>query len=226
MISNFKKYFEGKNYPTLYHMTSMIYLGNMCRTDQIMSDKYLTDLYQDSDEIVKKRFSQLIKKYEYFISTTRWKNLHKDNQITNTTNTIIHLDGEKLTNSYKVIPVNFFNFDNKYQSLKHVQNESEEAILLTKNKPFINLSKYCTKIEIPSMDTFINELLDNNIDVYYQADLLNTIFEDIGYIEQINTEDYYKLKEHLKDNSNDIYGILREYIKRYCKKYNIEISLI
>lgn len=145
-INNFNEYLilERKNYSNLYHFTSLINLIN------ILWDNGLGG--SDSDYNTKQI------KDRFVISFTRDKNFYKEHP--EFSKSAIVLDGETLTDNYKIKPHNFFYFDNK-DTKKDKNYESEELLILKKGEDSLhNVKKYIIRIIVPKFEDFYEHYLE------------------------------------------------------------------
>ena len=228
MVLKYDKFLESKGgYNTLYHFTSSLYIINILKSNKIVSGKEIVDLYMDSDnEETVKRFQSLEKKYPFFISTTRNKNFHiKKKSIMTFINTRIYLDGNKLTTKYKVIPTNWYNYS-EYKNMKALKNESEEAILLRTGDRDIELSTYCTKIDIPSLDLFKKEIDYYINEEEYNLDILINKLQQIK--DSLSKIKLKITKENIRteDVISKVYKLFVSFTELYCDKYNIEVGIL
>lgn len=204
---------ERKNYGTLYHFTPLINLYLMVIDNEIISDKTLDDLYQDNID-AEKRIKTLENKYEFYISTTRNKNLYKKNHgILNFLSCRISLDTDKLTDHYKVIPVNYFN------TISYSNDEDEEAILLTKGQHKIDFNKYVSTVSLPSYNLFLQEILSYKEDYKYMYHMLIDMVIPKINLGRNNTHVANLLKSSIKECVDkegvvkDVYDALINFIK-------------
>ena len=227
MIFNYEKFLESKSYGTLYHFTSSLYIIDILKSNKLISSKEIVDLYMDADnEESVKRFQKLEKKYPFFISTTRDQNFYKkDKSILTFLNTRVHLDKNKISANYKVIPVNWYN-SSEYLNLKHLKNESEEAILLKYGEKDINLSTYSIKIDIPSLELFKEEIKYYTEEEFYNLDEL---IKKLKKIQGALTKNKFKIDKYtIKEEEiiSKIYDLFVLYTELYCDKYNIELGIL
>jgi hypothetical protein len=135
----------------------------------------------------------------YYLSTTRDKFLYKKNPKIKGSTVRIVLDGDKLSNKYKIQPFYYYSDEMIDEPApKHDQDESEERILLgTKNE--IDLaSNYIKEVQV---------ILDK---VYDNEDYLNLIEELIKKYPEV--ECYYKEKPiKLEDYINNIVPTIEPY---------------
>lgn len=118
---------EEKQVGTIYHYTSLQNFFSIIKDDELLST--------GPDSIS-----------QHFISFTRNKNLHKNTKINSLSGMTIafEVDGTKLSNKYKIHPINFFN---KLGKNKH-PDEDEERLEFDKQSSINPLSKYINKILI------------------------------------------------------------------------------
>ncbi len=143
---------EAKQLGKLYHFT------NLNSLDQILNSNEFKGSYAnvDKDDLDFKSFGMDAEKLKskdiytlYFFSTTRNKLLYlKDPKIKGSTVRIV-LDGDKLTNKYKVSPYYFYHDEMIDEpNPKYDQDESEERIVLGTNKYIPNAESYIKEIHI------------------------------------------------------------------------------
>lgn len=139
---------EAKNIGILYHYTSIRHTINILKTDIIYSSTRIT---KDNKKI--KTFS-----------TTRNKNFHKGidrlNDGINGISVRISLDGNKISNNYKIVPYNFFFRYNKTSTTRPIETESEEEIIINKD----GIKNYIINITIFKKTTDLNEDIQKAID--------------------------------------------------------------
>lgn len=134
-LLNESKVYESKNYSDLYHYTSIVNAAGILR-DNI--------LYKNSSGL--ESHINVGKKYDIdsYISLTRDRKLHKSLPDIHSTNVVIMIDGDKLSENYKIIPYNDFHMNNNPRI-----TEKEERVLLRENQRGIkDISKYIKKIDI------------------------------------------------------------------------------
>ena len=121
---------ERKQVGKLYHFTSIKNLKRIKECDCLIGKKYGNVKFSDQGS--------------YFISTTRDKNLHKTFPVGVAVEVRITLDGDKLSDKYKIFPFNFF----KDEGLAaFMSDEKEERINLGKKPSLQNLSNYILAID-------------------------------------------------------------------------------
>lgn len=119
---------EAKQVGKLYHFTSIKNLKRIKECDCLIGRRYGINADRGS----------------YFISTTRDKNLHKSFPVGVAVEVRITLDGDKLSDKYKIFPFNFF----KDEGLAaFMLDEKEERIDLGKRPSLQNLSNYILAID-------------------------------------------------------------------------------
>jgi hypothetical protein len=156
MITNYKL-FESKQVGILYHFTNLISLYSILKTNSL-------ETYRTVDDNDNLKNSYNIKGSLYYISFTRNKNFHKIPQL-NMEHPItcrLTIDGDKLSNKYKIYPVDFFNdYDEEYNT------EDEECITTQSSQGLVNIKNYILKIEIPTLDNFKHEIIKGLMCNYY-----------------------------------------------------------
>jgi hypothetical protein len=176
---------ESKQLGTVYHFTNFKGLNNILASNTFKGSYANVD----KDDLDFKSFGMDAKKLKdkgiyslYFFSTTRDKLLYiKDPKIKGSVVRIV-LDGDKLTNKYKVSPYYFYHDEMIDEpNPKYDQDESEERIILG------------TKTEIPNASNYIKEIhiiLDKVEDNQNYLDQIKTIVDKYGYFVKC----YYKEK--------------------------------
>lgn len=121
---------ERKQVGKLYHFTSKSNIKHIKECNCLLGKKYGNVKFSDQGS--------------YFISTTRDKNLHKSFPVGVAVEVRITLDGDKLSDKYKIFPFNFF----KDEGLAaFMLDEKEERIDLGKKPSLQNLSDYVLAID-------------------------------------------------------------------------------
>jgi hypothetical protein len=187
MIINFKL-FEGKQVGILYHCTNLISLYYILKDNTLTTHRDVESL-----ENLMKTYNLENKRYWNYISFTRNKRFHitsKDN-LDHPISCRLTIDGDKLSNKYKIYPINFFDFPNE---------EDEECIVV--KYELNNIKNYILKIEIPTLKDFKNEFF-MGIDDDYQYKLEN-ISSDLGLKDEY--EYYYAVRNKI-ENDDDIYDL-------------------
>jgi hypothetical protein len=135
---------EAKSVGILYHYTRLSSLIKIINTNTLISH-LLND--GDFDDIGGGEDDEMEGKY--YISFTRDKNFHKDQEreIAGTDCRIV-IDGNKLSNNYKIQPTAEQHYQRKYQG-----SESEERITKDKYFEINNLDNY-----IIQFDIFLDEI--------------------------------------------------------------------
>jgi len=156
-------------------------------SDKIETGKPLDDLYVDNIGN-EQRMMDLEEKYPLYISTTRNKYLYKKNHgILNSLSSMVELDVDKLTDNFKVLPVNWFSSLDKE---KHVDDESEEAILLRKGVNHIGFKKYVKSITLPTYGLFVKEIYSYREDYRYMLDMFTEeVLADLNIDINVSVED-------------------------------------
>jgi hypothetical protein len=169
MITDFELY-EAKQVGILYHFTNLISLYYIVKSNTLNSIRTV-----DSCGNLWRTYNLENKSKWFYISFTRNKNLHKTVPAFNHPSTCrITINGDKLSNKYKIYPINYFKWHNE---------EDEECIIVQNNLKY--LSDYVLKIEIPNLKEFKNELyyglkynFDTDLVVSYSTKL-KKIFHDM-----------------------------------------------
>lgn len=134
---------EGKQVGTLYHWTDIYHSYDIVSNDFLKG--YLTDTFKDQPGI----------------SFTRDKNFIKSKpKLRNKPEICFVIDGDKLSNSYKIQP---------FQDPKIKKDEMEEKVLTNGIK---NFSNYVIKVIIPKKQWMK--------DYSYSPDQYNSKFQDLG----------------------------------------------
>lgn len=155
MIQTFEQYWklnESKQVGIIYHFTNTVRLWHILHSDSLKCS-----LPNDN-----------AKEKDFYISFTRDKNFHKQLRSNGTTNNVrIAIDGNKLSNKYKINP---FNYYKKTYFKDPYDYESEERI---KNKVY-------DEFEIKNLDKYVisYDILKNEYFEYLGA-------RDLSYIEKI-----------------------------------------
>jgi len=203
---------EGKNIGVLYHFTSPINIWNILSQNELKGSKVEIEYAdkpgsQDSDEIIsfRKDLNSLKNKdikYLYYVSTTRNRLLYKKNTTINGDTIRIALDGNKLSNKYKIVPFYYFSQEMSSTDVapKDIQDESEERILLY------------TKSSIPNLNEYI-------IDINIILDKAKG-YSHISYIKDL-IEEYPELKSKTLFKEKPI--LFSDFIKQYSKYDEEEI---
>jgi hypothetical protein len=129
---------ESRQRGMLYHYTSLRNLISMLKTNTMIgrrsSSKYKGTITQWD---------------EHYISFTRDKNLHlKDPDLGDITVRVC-IDGDKLSNNYRLIPFRDFTYNMSDTNYRHESDESEERVLFGSRRPWIdNLSKYIVRVDL------------------------------------------------------------------------------
>lgn len=149
------KILESKQVGVLYHYTSLENIYKILLTNRLESG----DAGMQSDS------------YDgLFISTTRDKNFHNQKRTIDSTECRIVLNGDKISNRYKIIPHNQIDYDKTRSN----NTESEEAIL---SDVISNLNNYIIRIDFfkhPNKN-IINFLNKNKINYKAMNDFINKI---------------------------------------------------
>lgn len=211
---------ERKNYGTLYHFTSLTSLYMIIQSDRIETDKPLEDLYQDNIDS-ESRIKNLEEKYPLYISTTRNKLLYKkDHGILNFLSSKIELDADKLTDNFKVFPVNWFSY---YDRSKHVDDENEEAILLRKGTHHINLRKYVKSITLPTYELFLKEIYSYEEDYRYMIDMFTEeVLADLEIEINVSIEDI--IREQKEGGTKELQLIYDTIVKKIKRNMGYIVS--
>ena len=202
---------EAKQLGTIYHFTSI----NSDKTKGIFSildsNKFLGSEisvlplgnvhdrdFQPFGKSGKKYIDKGVDKL-YYLSTTRDKFLYKKNPKIKGSTVRIVLDGDKLSNKYKIQPFYYYSDEMIDEPApKHDQDESEERILLGTRKEIDLASNYIKEVQV---------ILDK---VYDNEDYLNLIEELIKKYPEV--ECYYKEKPiKFEDYINNIVPTIEPY---------------
>jgi hypothetical protein len=203
---------EAKQRGTLYHYTDYDHLTKIIESN-----------------ILKPLHTTILGKERYTVSTTRDKNFHEPEREIQGTSIRLELNGDKISENYKILPYNYFTQENNYyfnssnNPARPKDTESEEAIITTE-KGLINVKKYIELVTIfPDKEknayaakrTFeIVEFLNlNNIPYYYEEFWQDTINQ---YKEEANAEKL--INEALSfnnENKEDVLKAIKE-IEKSC----------
>lgn len=148
-----EKLFEEKQVGIIYHYTSYLRMGNICKTDMLIQGNIIG--YSGVKAI----------------SLTRDKMFHRRHRgdMTISTDVRITLDGNKLSRKYKIVPYHdLYFYDNK--SAQHKYDEMEERINIDKIN---DIHKYILKIEFLKRPFYIqdNEAIPIIIDFCYNYNI-------------------------------------------------------
>lgn len=180
------KLMEAKQRGNLYHYTKIYYLNNIIRSGELQGRKITTGKEE--------------------ISLTRNKNFHKSSRSIMGVGTRIVLDGDKLSEKYKIRPYNDSQFSKKgktYSSGREIPDsfESEEVVM----GPIKDIDEY-----VISYDVFIPQSEEesfepgDNIEYTYYLKYLNSL------------KDNSKVKFYIKDKESSW-----DEVKKY---YDIDIE--
>jgi len=198
---------EAKQVGKLYHFTNFNGLSSILDSDTFMG----SEAKVDEDDLDFKSFRMDIEKLKskdiyslYFFSTTRDKLLYlKDPKIKGSTVRIV-LDGDKLSNQYKISPYYFYHDEMIDEpNPKYDQDESEERIVLGTKKTIPNAKSYIEGIHI------ILDKIEGNQDYILKVSQLiekygNTI--QCYYKEKpISIDEYIKIIQSQFDSVNEGY---------------------
>lgn len=151
MILDYQKFNEAKSVGDVYHFTNILNLIRIVNSDFILPSKSTEPLDRRSKRYLNYDGDELPEledpdSYYYYISTTRESDFWKRNPEISGTIIRIKLDGNKISQNYKIVPFSFFT-SNILKSKIGSVNESEERIVLKSNKG-IQLSKYLKTIDL------------------------------------------------------------------------------
>ena len=144
-MKSFKEFItEAKQVGTLYHYTSPAGAGNILKSNNLKGD----DL-----------------KNPDIVSFTRNKNFHKQKRLDVHTKISFEVDGDKLSNKYKINPYNDAGFGLGAINRSKKTSEAEERV--ERNIPMVK--KYIKKIRIHSKisDKHLDSLKRHNIPIEY-----------------------------------------------------------
>ncbi len=230
MIKNFNEFInESKNVGNLYHFT------NKSSLDKILKDDILLGsfMYEENDTDL------------FGVSTTRNKSLNYDNKKNNIR---ITLDGDKLSNNYKIKPRDYWRREYNVKDNPQTIDEDEEVIMTPKGginniKKYILSIDYLNKNESLSNDNILRDYLIDGKYLYHYT--LTENLEDIlreGLIPRKNPNSYYKdgsngvflttssslyntnLPENLMDVMNDYNENIEEYDNKPLVRLWIDVS--
>lgn len=210
---------EGKNIGTIYHFTGPHSIWNILSQNELKGSKVDLEYAhvpgsQDSDELISFRkdinaLKNKDTKYIYYVSTTRNRLLYKKNTTINSDIIRISLDGNKLSNKYKIVPFYYFSQEMNSNDVapKDVQDESEERILLFTKPSIPNLSEYILDINIIldkvkgySHVSYIKDLIEEYPELKSKTLYKEKYMPFTNFIEQY-TE--YDEEEILEENNNN-----------------------
>ena len=232
MIYNYQSFFEAKNYQDLYHFTNIVSLIDIISDGYLESTKTLDDIYiSDSlGEVVdyNNRLWMLKNKYNHFISTTRNKNMHNSYWTSDITSVRLKLDANKLTNKYKVVPVNYF-----YNKKDNDLSEQEEAILIRKGKDNIPLKPFLKELDIMSKSNSLEFLGNLRTDLTsrpdYTVSMYSFVYEEL-YGEELDYGVFNEIENIIESEDTEglieIYDLFLYYVKKWCSSDNIKLGYI
>jgi hypothetical protein len=192
----------------VYHFTSLWHFIKIMDTNIFRLSDLEHDLGIDNTPL---------KKYKYYMSVSRTASIKKGygyNKYKNNRYIVrIKLDGRKLSQTYKGLPINYWNYGQKQELNKKTHREFEYEDRILSNKPTIeNFSKYILKIDIIKIKNPSHDL---------------SLEFDENLVGQILQRDWYKNSNIIKfisdDISRDIFihenkSLLKEYISREVRK--------
>jgi len=135
-INDYLKIFESKQVGLLYHWTSF------AGTYMILKENYL----RTANRTIRDDVKTINRADEYGVSFTRDKKFHKDYSKFYPMESCIIIDGDKLSNNYKLFPYNDF-YDGPYKPAYKSAKESDEMETRT-NRSIENIKKYIIRIEL------------------------------------------------------------------------------
>lgn len=128
---------ESRQRGMLYHYTSLRNLIAILKTNTMIGRRSST-IYKDT----------IPQWDEHYISFTRDKNLHLKDPDLGKVNVRICIDGDKLSNNYRLIPYRDFTTSMSDNNYRHESDESEERVVFGEKRAWIdNLSKYIIRID-------------------------------------------------------------------------------
>jgi len=175
MLTKFQL-FESKQVGILYHFTNLVSLYYIIREKRLSSLRSV-----ESFENLMNSYNLHDKSNWVYISFTRNKNFYKTTtDLDHPATCRITIDGNKLSNHYKIYPINYFDC---------VNEEAEECVVVQDE---LNISNYILKIEIPTLKNFRIEV-KNGIDedeYKYKLEHLTEYF-DLEYEKFQNNQKYF-----------------------------------
>lgn len=200
---------ERKNYGELYHFSSLINIYGIIKTNMIEGGEGW--------------FSNKNPKYKdhNVVSLTRTKSFGKLREEFSTA--YVALNGEKLTDKYKVVPHDFFHFyHNPKKHNKGSKNFEFEETILLKNEQYLKpIDKYIEYIHIPEFKEFYNHY----IEYVEQVDFKTQIGRVIEIARDLNIKDIPSVGQLDKDqdlHKTFLFNVYTE-IKNYIKgKFDIK----
>lgn len=142
---------------------------------------------------------------EHFISFTRNKNLHKNDNINTLYGMTISLiiDGDKLSNNYKIEPIDYFSKNKKVQSFRGTNkypDEDEERAVSNKKFEIKPLLKYLNGIYV--IETNLEKQIIKMIEIYNKK--MNKKTLDVS----INNDVFEISLNSIDEFKNDFFEIL------------------
>ena len=195
---------ERKNYGDLYHFTLLIFLVMILKSNKLEAS---TLDWESDREAVKWG-----KQYTHYISFTRDKSFaHKSGEfILSGGKSAIVVDGETMSDRFKLRPFNHFHKDKKPK-----RDESEESLLLRDRSEISNIKRYIKSLIVPSLKNFSEEMKK----YYFEGGNLPDNIDDLN---MMFSKDFYLAG--IIDNPNEmrlIYEFLVNYIKESKIPYEI-----
>jgi hypothetical protein len=220
--------FESKQVGVLYHYTSFKGLLGIIKTDSLLGHisnnfefnfdvdnfEFETDDYEL--EKLQNYYNQRRDKFEnqYKISFTRDKNF------TNIQRTIgkdlsvrLVVDGDKLSNNYKIEP---YQYQAHYgKSISKLGDEAEEKVFIKKGDKLENISKYLIKIEFKKTWLKWKPWLLNSSETFYNflGEMGVEDFKDLSNYEY-DANIYYSKRDYYKDGILELIEKNRKEIER------------
>lgn len=242
MIHTFSTFLEAKSAGILYHFTSLFNLSQIAESNTLRTIRTIEGL----DHI------KALDKYRktgntYYFSFTRNKLLNRSStDLDHPITCRITVDGTKLSQKFKIEPINYFDAGNKhinsyYDTVEEIddeiklshtrytsKDESEEAIIST-NDELKNFSEYILTIKLPTLVEFETELK------HYAYGDPNAYFMDVvvnaldGILTSEEDDDGYEINEleqvcvmcrdetFTDEHIKAIYNYLVDKVKMYYK---------
>lgn len=203
MILDYQKFNEAKSIGDVYHFTNIPNLIKMINSDSIVPSKSTEPLDRKSKRYLNYDGDELPEEedpnsYYYYISTTREQDFWKRNPEISGTIIRLKLDGNKISQNYKVVPFSFFTSNISKSKVGSV-NESEERIVLKSNKG-IQLSKYLKKIDLiwePLLDIYKRKpiTIQRNLVSLFNSKIEFRVIKSGKTLDDISLDNFLELLE-------------------------------
>lgn len=232
---------EAKQLGDVYHFTNLNGLQGILQSNSFSGSSTEVDKFSKDFQSFRKKESDFKDKgieYLNYFSTTRNKNLWKNDPKIGGSLVRIKLDGNKLSNNYKFVPFYYYSdeMDTNNVHPKISQDESEERINLGTKKEIPNAKNYIKEIDI-----FLDKVGDNTRVLNLIKDLqikypqIKTLYKDkemsvdeynskiLPTIEPYHDVDESKLlKENIEVNPKLYIQLLDKLTTECCEELGID----